>query len=224
MKDVKSVVAQNLGTLRKQKGLTQAELAERLNYSDKAISRWEKGDTLPDINVLYEICEFYGITMNDLVGEEEPQVKEEELTEKDVKAYGAWICAFAGAAVWLLAAVLYFVYDTTKGSGMSPWIVFLWAIPISCVIVVLFGRPVFNWIVDFVLLSVCVWTLLGSIYLHLIFFSPIEGAYNFWPLFLIGIPAQAILFLMQKLAKYRSKKKRTLVKASEVEENDNSRD
>ena len=63
MKDIKSIVSANLSALRKQKGITQAELAEKLNYSDKAISRWEKGDTLPDLNVLGEICEFYGITV-----------------------------------------------------------------------------------------------------------------------------------------------------------------
>ena len=56
LKDIKGIVSKNLVTLRKGKGITQAELAERLNYSDKAVSRWEHGDTLPDINVLYELC------------------------------------------------------------------------------------------------------------------------------------------------------------------------
>lgn len=202
MKDVKSVVAQNLGILRKQKGLTQAELAERLNYSDKAISRWEKGDTLPDLNVLYEICEFYGITMNDLVGETEPQAKIESKKERDIRAYGAWICCFAGVSIWLIAAIIYFIYDTVKGNGQPPWIVFVWAVPLSCVAVLLFGKTVFNWIVKFILSSVCAWATLASIYLHLVFFTPVENAYNFWPIFFIGIPVQAILFLMQKLAKY----------------------
>ena len=68
--DVKNIVARNLTMLRKNKGMTQAELAEQFNYSDKAVSRWEHGDTLPDINVLHQLCEFYGITMNDLVSEE----------------------------------------------------------------------------------------------------------------------------------------------------------
>ena len=69
MKDIKPIVAANLATLRKENGLTQAELAEKLNYSDKAVSRWEHGDTLPDINVLMQLCEFYGITLNTLVNE-----------------------------------------------------------------------------------------------------------------------------------------------------------
>ena len=89
MKDIKARVAKNLGALRRQCGFTQADVTEKLNYSDKAISRWEKGDTLPDINVLYEICQFYGVTMNDLVGEEEARAKEENITEKDARAYNA---------------------------------------------------------------------------------------------------------------------------------------
>ena len=56
MKDLHPIIAENLALLRKSSGLTQAQLAERLGYSDKAVSRWEKGDALPDINVLYELC------------------------------------------------------------------------------------------------------------------------------------------------------------------------
>lgn len=217
MKDIKSVVSKNLGLLRKQRGLTQAEIAERLNYSDKAISRWEKGDTLPDINVLYEICQFYGITMNDLVGEGEVKAKEDKLTERDIKAYGAWICAFGGALVWLLSTLAYFAQQALTGSAM--WIIYIWAIPISCAVVVLLGRNLFNWIVKFILLSVVSWTVLGSTYLHFVFFStiPKEHAVNFWPIFFVGIPVQIMLFLMQKVFKYRKIKKKSRINDEDYE-------
>ena len=84
LKDYKSIVAKNLTVLRKNKGLTQVELAEQFNYSDKAVSRWEHGDTLPDINILCQLCEFYGISMNDLVNEE-CQIKEiDSVKEKNM--------------------------------------------------------------------------------------------------------------------------------------------
>ena len=224
MKDIKSHVAKNLGALRKQRGLTQAEIAERLNYSDKAISRWDKGDTLPDINVLYEICQFYGITMNDLVGDGEVKAKEDKLTEKDIKAYGAWICAFGGALVWLFATLYYFMHNTLQGE--SFWIVYIWAIPVSCLVIEYLGKNLFNWITKFVLSSVVSWTVLGSSYLHFVFFStiPREHAINFWPIFLIGIPVQMILFLMQKVLKYRKIKKKTKEIYDEENYGDNSRD
>lgn len=221
MKDIKSVVSKNLGSLRKQRGLTQAEVAERLNYSDKAISRWEKGDTLPDINVLYEICEFYGITMNDLVGEDEVKAKEDKLTEKDIKAYGAWICAFGGVLVWLFATLYYFMHHTLTSESL--WIIFIWAVPVTCAVIVFLGKSLFNWIVKFILMSVLSWTVLGSAYLHFVFFSsiPREHSINFWPIFFVGIPIQMILFLMQKVFKYRKIKKNSLKNSEELENDDN---
>ncbi len=223
MKDIKARVAKNLGALRRQCGFTQADVAEKLNYSDKAISRWEKGDTLPDINVLYEICQFYGVTMNDLVGEEEARAKEESITEKDARAYNAWLCAIAGVSVWLVATVLYFIHNTITDNLSPLWIIFVWAVPLSCIVILLFGRPIFHWVANFVLSSVVAWTLLGSIYLNLVFFTTIPNAYTFWPIFFIGIPVQAILFLAHKLSKYKHVRARRLIKQilDEDEVNDN---
>ncbi|MBQ8840212.1 MAG: helix-turn-helix transcriptional regulator [Clostridia bacterium] len=223
MKDIKARVAKNLGALRRQCGFTQADVAEKLNYSDKAISRWEKGDTLPDINVLYEICQFYGVTMNDLVGEEEARAKEENITEKDARAYNAWLCAIAGVSVWLVATVLYFIHNTITDNLSPLWIIFVWAVPVSCIVILLFGRPIFHWVANFVLSSVVAWTLLGSIYLNLVFFTTIPNAYTFWPIFFIGIPVQAILFLAHKLSKYKHVRARRLIKQilDEDEVNDN---
>ena len=190
MKDIKSIVSVNLGALRKQRGITQAELAEKLNYSDKAISRWEKGDTLPDINVLYEICEFYGITMNDLTNEActAPQIDE---AIKNQKMYRIWTCALAGVSVWLFA-MLWYIFNIETN---NMWITFLWAIPISCTVVMLIGRATFNWLVHFILASVIVWSTMASLYLHILFFGSGE---NFWYLFIVGVPLQAIVFLFQR--------------------------
>ena len=221
MKDIKSQVAKNLGALRKQRGLTQADVAEKLNYSDKAISRWEKGDTLPDLNVLYEICQFYGITMNELIGEEEAKAKEDNITEKDARAYNAWLCAIAGVSVWLIATVLYFIHETITNGTNPLWIIFVWAVPVSCVVLLLFGKPIFHWVANFVISSVVAWTLLGSIYLNLVFFVPIENLYTLWPIFFIGVPVQAILFLAHKLLKYKHVRTRRQIKENLYEDEEN---
>ena len=63
MNEIKKLIGKNLTELRKKQKLTQAELATKLNYSDKAISKWEHGDALPSIENLMEICNFYGITL-----------------------------------------------------------------------------------------------------------------------------------------------------------------
>ena len=89
MEDLKKVISQNLIELRKRKKYTQADLAEILQYSDKAISKWEKGESLPDIEVLYQICNLYGVTLDYLTHEgnyEEKQdyVKKDTTDRKSV--------------------------------------------------------------------------------------------------------------------------------------------
>ena len=64
MKDLRKIIGDNLTELRKRRGLTQLELAEKFNYTDRAVSKWENGDTLPDVEVLYQLCEYYGVTMD----------------------------------------------------------------------------------------------------------------------------------------------------------------
>ena len=214
MKDIKSIVSANLALLRKQKGITQAELAEKLNYSDKAISRWEKGDTLPDLNVLYEICQFYGVTMNDLTSEECVAPPQDE-TKKHQRMYRIWICALAGAAVWLFAAI-WFVYNLVS-KDEAFWVAFLWAIPFSCGVVMMLGRQSLNWIVHFVLGSVTVWTAILSIIFHVLYYPHMNNPV-IWFLLILGIPLQAMLFLFQRVWKVRK-----IVKTKELEaiENEN---
>ena len=69
MDNIKNIIAKNLVELRKRKKYTQQDLANILQYSDKAISKWEKGDSLPDIEILYQICNLYGVTLDYLTHE-----------------------------------------------------------------------------------------------------------------------------------------------------------
>ena len=61
-------IGRNITAYRKALGLTQAELAERINYSDKSVSKWESGGGAPDIYVLVQLAEIFGVTVNELVG------------------------------------------------------------------------------------------------------------------------------------------------------------
>ena len=66
MKDIKQIIADNLVSLRKQNKLTQNELAEKLNYSDNTISRWEKAEITPSVETLVQISEIYNIPLESL--------------------------------------------------------------------------------------------------------------------------------------------------------------
>ena len=67
--DMKRVIAKNMTELRLAKGMTQLQVAERLNYSDKAVSKWERAESIPDICILKEIADLYGVTLDYLVNE-----------------------------------------------------------------------------------------------------------------------------------------------------------
>ena len=68
--DIKTTVASNLIALRKSKGLTQADVANALNYSDKSVSKWEHADSLPDISILSALADMYGVTLDYLTHED----------------------------------------------------------------------------------------------------------------------------------------------------------
>lgn len=193
MKDLHPIISENLAALRKSSSLTQAQLAERLGYSDKAISRWEKGDTLPDINVLYELCDFYGIRMDTLL-EKGGGVDRKQIKIRDSLQYTIVMCALSVAIVWLVATVL-FVYSNTIGHN-NFWQAFIWAIPASCLVVMRMNRRLHSKWLWSITSSVFVWTLLAGVYLQFL-------QYNIWLVFLIGIPVQIICVLYVVMRNYK---------------------
>jgi len=195
MKDVKPIIAANLSKFRKKKGLTQAELAEKLNYSDKAVSRWERGDTMPDISVLYELCEFYGITLDTLASEDANEDELDKVYDKNSLAYRILVMLLGVSFVWMFATVVY-IYSNLKGNGNYFWMAFIWAIPLTCVILKITGRGFLTMIVNIVIESVLLWSIITCVYLQYI-------EYNMWMVYLLGIPMQAIIILWVRLKKYK---------------------
>ena len=194
MKDIKPIIAKNLSALRKRDGLTQAELAEKLNYSDKAISRWERGDTLPDINVLYQICEFYGIDMNTLVSDDVEEITEDREMQKRNKIYKFCLLAMMLAVVWLITTIL-FLYS-------GKWVVFVWAVPVSSTVLMIISRKlIISNIVTLVNSSVFIWGLLTSAFLSFLVYGHIV-----WALFLIGLPLQFIVTMRFVLRRVKPSK------------------
>ena len=195
MKDVRPIVAANLAYFRKEKGLTQADLAEKLSYSDKAISRWERGDTLPDINVLYELCDFYGITLDILVAEDPTPPVQEKVYDKNSKAYKVWAALLSVSIVWI-CATLVFIYSNMTKDGTYFWMAFIWAVPLTCIVLKVAGRSFLGNVLKIIIDSVFAWSLLTSIYLQFL-------SLNMWMIFLLGIPVQMVIILWIKMKRYK---------------------
>lgn len=127
---LRQLIARNLTIYRKQAGHTQAELAEQLNYSDKSVSKWERGEGVPDIYVLKQIADLYRITVNDLISEEEPK--------PPLKKPRVLILLLSLGLVWLAALVLFFALMLLCPSLESKWLCFLYAVPVSGIILTVF--------------------------------------------------------------------------------------
>ena len=196
MTDVKSIVADNLVALRKSRGLTQAELAAKFNYSDKAVCRWEHGDTLPDLNVLVALCDFYGITMNDLTSRE-CNVEIAAKCLRDARAYRILLCMMLGIVVWLAASVWFLVSSAIYGDPY--WLAFIWAVPLSAAVILRSGRTILHTALKIVISSIFCWSLITAIFLHLL----VIYQANAWMIFFIGLPLQIIIILWSQLRKYK---------------------
>jgi len=87
--DLHRKIAENLRLYRTLHGFTQAQLAECLSYSDKSVSKWERGEAVPDIGILYTLSEIYGVTVSELIGQTEKSketLEKLKAVEKDRKA------------------------------------------------------------------------------------------------------------------------------------------
>lgn len=184
-KDIRKIIAENICELRKEHKLTQVELAEKLNYSDKAISRWERGDTLPDIDILLKICDLFNVNFDYLISNEDKRKKEKQYTKAQVSNHLITTLLLI-SIVWLLATII-FVYSNIL-MNISYWEVFVWAIPTTGLVSVIsnnvWGKEFFSVYLG----TVTVWTFLVAVYLQFI-------QYNIWMIFLLGLPIQVILIL-----------------------------
>ena len=190
MKPVKLIVAHNLAELRKAKHLTQGELAEQFNYTDKSVSKWEHGDTMPDIEVLKQLCDFYGVTLDYLVSEDHDDPSQ-FLENTNQRVANKWtIAALSALCVWLVALVLYFALQiASQGEWVDRiWVTYLWAVPAMFIVLIVFnglwGKPLWRTI----LVIFLTWSSLTALYITLGLFLPDNKGWELWELFLIGVP------------------------------------
>ena len=199
MKDIKTIVANNLITLRKSKKMTQADVAEKLNYSDKSVSKWEHADSLPDISILYALADMYGVTLDYLTSDNaEEQANMLKTPEKSLENDRIIIASLTVTSVFLIAALV-FVYIYLNAKISSGWIAFVWALPVSFAALTYYNRIwTKNKIYAITLKSLLLWTLLAAICLQFM-------SYRLWLIFVLGVPLQLIILLTANLT---PKKKR----------------
>ena len=209
---LKLQIGSNIASYRKRAGLTQVGLAEKLNYSDKAVSKWERGESMPDVTTLVQLAEQFEITVNDLVvdpnelpgnpGKLEKamtQVSEKALKRKADKGI---ILKLSSILVWFVALLLYVLLSSFDIGQQWNWVFFFYAIPANAIVALslLSAWRDFRW--NKALISAIVWGSLLSLHVSILVFFQ----FNFWKLYLLGIPGQAAIFLWFRM--YRPAKEK----------------
>ena len=195
--DYKRIIADNITELRRARGITQIGLAEILNYSDKAVSKWERGESLPDITVLKQIADHFGVTVDYLLeashdGAAIPAGISPHTPRK------RFIVAGLSCMLAVLIATVVFVALITYSECSRPWLAFVYAVPVCAVIALVFNSVWGDRKRNYPIISVLVWSLIASVYLSV-------GEYDAWQLFIIGVPAQIIIILWSGLSSRRRK-------------------
>lgn len=180
MENIREIIKENLIKLRKSNKLTQVELAKKLNYSDKAISRWENGEVVPDVEILQRIADIYSVPLTYLFEKEHTQ---EPAVNQVSKQYAMAILAIF--AIWT-AITITFVYINIA-YNFYYWQIFVWGIPVSALFVSIFNSKIsYNKLIILIARSVLTWSLITSFYVQFL-------DLNLWLIYLIGIPIQACI-------------------------------
>ncbi len=197
MEEMKLVIAHNIAALRQASRMTQLELAEKLNYSDKAISKWERGESIPDVLVLKTIADLFGVTLDYLLeadhGEKpKPTTESPGYLHRNRKV----TTTLSVLLVWFVATVCYVVMDIAIPTSVFKWIPFAWAVPVSFIVWLVFNSIWFNQRANYYIISLLMWSGIASIVLTV-------AACCFWPwkLFYLGILGQIAIVLWSRYKK-----------------------
>ena len=187
--DIKEVVASNLVKYRKAAHLTQAELAEKINYSDKAVSKWERGESIPDIYVLKIIADVYNIEVTDLLKE---KTKIEKI--KSIYHNKILITILSVLLAWLVATVVFVLFEMFLPDAWTYGLIFLYAVPVSFLLLVIFNNIWGKRIYNVVLVSCLMWTVTCSVHLSLM--SLVD---RMWMVYLVGAVLQLLIIFWYML-------------------------
>lgn len=193
--DIPQIIAKNITALRKNAGMTQAGLAEKIGYSDKSISKWERADGIPDVICLKAIADLFGVTVDYMLEEEHPAAAEEpaepELPSEPEPQKPAYttnhfaVTLVSVAGVWLLAFIVFIIL---KLCDISFGLSFVIACPVTAILLIVFNSLWGSRKLNFWFISLLIWSIL-----FLVCYAARE--YNLWLLMCIGFPATVVVWL-----------------------------
>ena len=199
--DVRNIVAKNIVELRQLHGMTQLELAEKLNYSDKTISKWERAESTPDVSVLIEIADIFGVTLDYLVKEthEERSAKTAETEEvvSPKRTYNRRAISYVAESIGWIVAVLAFIITTLILRGITfQFLYFVYTLPIVLIVKLIFNSVWFNPRHNYFIISALMWSILASVHITFLYFGIRVSL-----IYLLGVVGQGVIVLWSYINK-----------------------
>lgn len=200
MEETKNIVAKNITELRLLNNMTQMELAEKLNYSDKTISKWERAESSPDISVLVEIAAIFGVTLDYLVRSENIDEAVKENKQKETRYNRRVIVYISESVAWIVAMFAFIITSLVLGKSSFQWLYFVYALPIVLIIKLVFNSIWFNPRHNYFIISALLWSILAAIHITFLYFG-----INVTLIYLLGVAGQIVIILWSFIKKPKSK-------------------
>ena len=164
--EIKKILGQRLTEARMACGITQLSLAEKLNYSDKAVSKWERGESLPDVLTIMQIGEALGVTMSYLLGEEDkPKTPDRIVNERRSKrSISVFVPLVSAIGIYFIASVLFLIFKQIPSVAPYADYSFLFALPVVFITLSVFSFIWWHNISQCICLSILIWSIFASIY------------------------------------------------------------
>ncbi len=207
--EFKKIVAENLVRERRESSLTQLDIAKKLNYSDKAVSKWERGEAVPDAYVLKQLATIYNVSVDELITKKENKKKIPFSLKRAFKNKHFLINCLADGLAWLVACIVFVILSFTTIKN-SAYLAFIYAIPVSAIanlVLTTIWSP--KW-VSGIFATIVLWSGFLAVYLTV----KIE---KFWLIFIIAIPIQIMIICWYFLIKETKKIKRHMKQISPKE-------
>lgn len=210
-------IGKNIATYRRAANLTQADLAQQINYSDKSVSKWESGNGVPDVYVLMQLADLFGVTLDELVGESEKKRASNTFTRVIVMLLSSML-------IWLMATAVFVAFTLLTKMEAAWWLVFVYAVPVNAILIIVLSATFRQRMTSFVAITVLIWGALLSTFLTSFVVSKNNGTATgqLWCIFLIGVPLQVanILWLCLRKARGNKQKQKKQKTSEEPKEKD----
>ena len=204
MDELKEIIAKNLTELRTCAHLTQLQLAEMLNYSDKAVSKWERGEAIPDIRVLKKLADIYNITVDDIITDDAGKKAKPKL---NIGKKRLLVTLLSVGLVFFIATVVFMILFFVKTTESYAYLSFVFA-PFACsVLLIVFYAKWGNWITNIIACSLAVWSAAVIFHIFVAAFTDFNKIYFIYIVAAVFEILIVLWFTLRKLALFPFKRK-----------------